>query len=173
MEFLHPAVHVACGSVIVALKSWQWIRQVAAPCNVATPERPPYCNSTSGFNFGHITAVSPHVILHQSAKFLSKSDHPRQKKMTSCRFSRWRISAILNFSQPIIGSLKSPCMTSFYRSSIDTIALNCLVFEFLWKSRFCILATDRQTNRQTNRWRSPSVRLSVCLSVCRQNTKTR
>ena len=115
---------------------------MAAPCNVATPERPPYCNSTSGFNFGHITAVSPHVILHQSAKFLSKSDHPRQKKMTSCRFSRWRISAILNFSQPSIGSLKSPCMTSFYRSSIDTIALNCLVFEFF------LYFGDRQADEQ-------------------------
>jgi len=37
--------------------------------------------------------------------------------------------------------LKSPCTTS-YRSSIDTIALNCLVFE---KSRFCIFS-DRQTD---------------------------
>ena len=66
--------------------------------------------------------------------------------MTSCRFSRWRISAILDFKDPIMGSLKSPCTTS-YRSSIDTIALNCLVF---WENRvFCILATHRQTNKQT------------------------
>ena len=42
--------------------------------------------------------------------------------------------------------LKTPCTTS-YRSSIDTIALNCLVF-----LENCILATDRQTNKQTNRW---------------------
>ena len=30
-------------------------------------KRPPYWNSTSGFNFDHIAAVD--VILHQSAKF--------------------------------------------------------------------------------------------------------
>jgi len=40
-------------------------------------------------------------------KILFKSDHPRQKKMTSCRFSRWRISAILDIRGPIMGSLKS------------------------------------------------------------------
>jgi len=44
---------------------------------------------------------SRHVILHQSAKFLSKLDHPQQKKITLCRFSRWRISAILDFRGPI------------------------------------------------------------------------
>jgi len=54
-----------------------------------------------------------------------------------------------------MGSLKSPCPTS-YKSSIDTIALNCLVFEKI--AFFCILATDktnRQTVRQTNRWTAP------------------
>ena len=56
----------------------------------------------------------------------------------------WRISAILDFRGPVMGSLKSPCATS-YRSSIATIALNCLVFEKIF---FFILATDRQTNRQ-------------------------
>jgi len=44
-----------------------------------------------------------------------------------------------------MGSLKSPCTTS-YRSSIETIALNCLVCEKI--ALFCILATDRQTNKQ-------------------------
>ena len=81
-------------------------------------------------------------------EILSKSDHPQQKKMTSCRFSRWRISAILDFRGPIMGSVKSPCTTS-YRSSIETIALNCLVF--FRKSRFCILATGRQTSKQTKK----------------------
>jgi len=63
---------------------------------------------------------SRHVILHQSAKF-----YPNRitlsKKMTSCRFSRCRISAILDFKGQIMGSLKRPCTTS-YRSSIETIA---------------------------------------------------
>jgi len=51
---------------------------------------------------------SRHVILHQSAKF-----HPNRttlsRKMMSCRFSRWRISAILDFRGPVMGFLKSPC----------------------------------------------------------------
>jgi len=52
-----------------------------------------------------------------------------------------------------MGSLKSPRTTS-YRSSRETIARNCLVFEKI--AFFCILATEKQTNkdtdRQTNRW---------------------
>jgi len=70
----------------VTLESWQWIRPVAASCNVTrssgimtlnspggstlqcgrwqrdgmslnSPKRPPYWNSTFGFDFGHISAV--------------------------------------------------------------------------------------------------------------------
>jgi len=97
-----------------------------------------------------ISTISPQLTCHSTpvCEILPKSDHGRQKKMTSCRFSRWRISAILDFRAPIMGSLKSPCTTS-YRSSTNTIALNCLVFEKI--ALFCILATDRQTNRQTDR----------------------
>jgi len=65
--------------------------------------------------------------------------------MAISRFSRWRISAILNFNGPIMGSLKSPCRTS-YRLSIETIALNCLVFE---KIEFSY-ALWRQTYGQTD-----------------------
>jgi len=146
--------------------------------------------SPSGFDFDHITAV---------IEILSKIGPPsaaRQKKMTSCQFSRWRISAILDFRDsirflwksqlqltkllsfpenrvftfwrqhprwrisiildfrgPVMGSLKSSCTTS-YRSSIQTIALNILVF-FIKYRFFCILATDRQTDKQTNRWTAP------------------
>ena len=77
-----------------------------------------------------ISTTSPQSTCRSApvSEILSKSDHPRQKKMTSCRFSRWRISAILDFRGPVIGSLKSPCTTS-YRSSIETIALKWLVFE--------------------------------------------
>ena len=77
------------------------------------PKRPPYWNSTRGSDFDHITAVD--MSSASVSDILSKSDHPRQKKMTSCRFSRWRIAAILYFKDPIMGSLKSPCTTS-YRS---------------------------------------------------------
>jgi len=44
-----------------------------------------------------------------------------------------------------MGSLKSPCMTS-YRSSIATIALNCLVFE-----KIAFFAFWRQTDKLTNK----------------------
>ena len=97
------------------------------------------------FPFPHITAVDMSFCT-SLCEILSKSDHPQQKKMT-CQFSRWRISAIFDFRGPIMGSLKSPFTTS-YRSSIETIALNCLVFERI--AFFCILATDRQTDGQTD-----------------------
>jgi len=86
------------------------------------------------------------------SEILSNSDHRRQKKITSCRFWRWRISAMLDFMGPIMGSLKSPCTTS-YRSSIETITLNCFVFEKI--AFFCIFG-DRQTKEQTNRWTAPT-----------------
>jgi len=112
----------------------------------------------------HITTVDMLFCTSLRNFMLSKSDHPQQKKMTSCRFSRWRISAILNFRGPIMGSLKSPCTTS-YRSSIESIALNCLVFE---KFAFCNVATDRQTNKQTdrqrNRWTRPSHEAALALA---------
>jgi len=51
------------------------------------------------YDFDHITAVD--MSFWTSLRiFLSKSDHLQQKKMTSCRFSRWRISAILDFMVP-------------------------------------------------------------------------
>ena len=85
-----------------------------------------------------------HVILHQSAKSYPNRTTLSRKKLTSCRFWRWWISAILDFRGPMIGSLKSPCTTS-YRSSIDTIAPTCLVFEKIAFLHF----GDRQT--QTNK----------------------
>ena len=109
-----------------------------------SPKRPPYWNSTSGFHFHTPPQSTCHSV--PVCEILSKSDHPLQKKMTSCRFSRRHISAILNFMGPIMGSLKSPCTTS-YRSSIETIAVNCLVFEKIVFLQF----GDRQTNKQTDR----------------------
>ena len=113
-----------------------------------SPKRPPCWNSTAGFDFDHITAVD--MSFCTSLRNFIEFGPPQQKKMTSCPFSRWRISAIFDFKGPIMGSLKSPCTTS-YRSSIDTIALNCLVFEKMAFLHF----GDRQTNGQTNRWTGP------------------
>jgi len=64
------------------------------------------------------------------------------------RYSRWPISAMLNFMGPTMGSLESPCKT-YNKPSVETIALNCIVFE---KIAFCvlILATDEQTDRRTD-----------------------
>ena len=53
----------------------------------------------------------------------------------------------MDFRRPIMGSLKCRCMTS-YRSSIETIALNCIVFEKIVFLQF--------GDRQTNRWARPS-----------------
>jgi len=66
--------------------------RIITPCNMAcssgivtlnSPKRPPYWNSTSGFNFDHITAVEMSYSAPVS-EILSKLDHPQQKKMTSC-----------------------------------------------------------------------------------------
>jgi len=139
MEFLHPVMwHVA-------LESWQWIHQVAAPCNVICGSGMtchwirPNVRHVGIIVLVSISTISPQSTYHSApvCEILSKSDHPRQKKMTSCRFSRWRISAILDFRGPIMGSLTCPCTTSC-RSSI---ALNCLVF---WENH--LFAFWRQTD---------------------------
>ena len=114
-----------------------------------SPTRPPYWNSTSDFDFDHIIAVD--MSFCTSLRNFIQIGHLQRTTMTSCRFSRWRISDILDFMGPIMGSLKSPCTTS-YRSSIDSIALNCSVFEKIAFLQF----GDRQTNRQTDRRIRPS-----------------
>jgi len=126
-----------CGST---LQCDTWLRD-DMPLN--SPKRPPYWNSTSGFDFDHITALD--MSFCTSLQNFIQIGPPSAEKITSYRFSIWRISAILDFRGPIMGSLISSC-TTFYRSSIETIALNCLVFEKI--AFFCILATDRQTDEQ-------------------------
>jgi len=122
VKWQHPAMWY------VALGSWHWIRQMAAPACGRwlwddMPLNSPNVRHIGILHLVSISTISPQSACHSApvCEILSKSDHPRQKKMTSCRFSRWRISAILDFRGPIMGSLKSPCAT-FYRSSIDTIA---------------------------------------------------
>ena len=90
-----------------------------------SPKRPPYWNSRYGFKFDRITTVD--MSFCTSLRNFIQIGPPSAEKMTSCRFLRWRISATLNFMGPIMGSLKSPCTTS-YRLSINIMALNCLVF---------------------------------------------
>jgi len=114
--------NVACGSGIMIMNSssgstLQCGRWLLDDMPLYSPKRLPYCNSTSGFNFDHITAVDRSFCT--SLRHFIQIGPPSAEKKWSCRFSRWRISAILDFRGPIIDSLKSPCMTS-YRSSIET-----------------------------------------------------
>jgi len=111
--------------------------------------------STSGFDFDHITAVD--MSFCTSLGNFVKIGPPSAKKWTSCRFSRWRISAILDYKGPITGSLKNPCTTS-YRSSIKAIALNCLR---LRKSQFLHFG-DRQTDKQPDKPMDKPIILSRC-----------
>jgi len=103
--------NVACGSGIVTVNlpsgstlqcdTWLWDDM---PLNA--PKRPPYWNSTSGFDFDHITAVD--MSFCTSLRNFIQIGPPPAEKITSCRFSRWRISANLDFRDPIMGSLKIP-----------------------------------------------------------------
>jgi len=168
----------------VALESWQWIHQVAQPCSVIRgsgmtcrwihPVAAP-CNVAGGSrmtwhgirpNVRHIRIlhlVSIFIISPESTSFCTSLRNfnqigpPSAEKMTSCRFSRWRISAILNFTDPLMGSLKRPCkqqskwiyirrtfrqMSQCADSSIDTTALNCLVFEKIALLHFGVKIQD-------------------------------
>ena len=92
---------------------------------VNSPKRPPYCNSTS---------VSISTNRRSLRHFIQIGPPSAEKKFK-----------MADFSGPVMGSLKRPC-TTCYRSSIATIARNCLLFEKI--ALFCILATDRQTDKQ-------------------------
>ena len=71
--------------------------------------------------------------------------------MAISQYSSWRVSAVLNFTDPIMGSFKSTCETS-YRLLIETLALNCLLFEKI--VFLCTHFGDRQTNRRTEPMRN-------------------
>ena len=70
-----------------------------------SPKRPLYWNSTSGFDFDHITTVD--MSFCTSLRNFIEIGPPSAEKMTSCLFWRWRISAILYFRDSIMGSLKA------------------------------------------------------------------
>ena len=87
-KWQHPAMwHVALGS-------WNWIRQVAAPCSVAGDSGMtrhwirPNVGCIWILHLVSISTASPQSTCHFApvCEIVSKSDHPRQKKMTSCRF---------------------------------------------------------------------------------------
>jgi len=103
----------------VALESWHWIRQVAAPYSVAGGSGMtcqwirPNVRHIVILHLVSISTTSPKSICQYAtvSDILCKSDYTRQKKMTLCPFSLWRMSAILDFRDPIMGSLKSAITT--------------------------------------------------------------
>ena len=152
-KWQHPAMwHVA-------LESWHRIRQVAAPCSVAGGSR--MTRHWIRPNVRHIgilhllsifSTTSSQSTCHSApvSEILSKSDHPREKKMTSCRFSRWRISAILDFRRPVMvlwkAHVRLPIGRHRHRSS------KLLTF---WENRVFLHFGDRHAGKQTNRWTGP------------------
>jgi len=113
----------------------KWFHHMAAPCNV-----------TGGWGMT-CYGIPPNVchvgILHL-VSILTISSQSRCHSAWVCeiQIGRHVRSAILNFRGQMMGCLKSPC-----RSSIKTIALNCIVFV-----KIVFFAFLQQTDRLTNRW---------------------
>ena len=164
-RWLHPAIwHVA-------LESWQWIHRVVAPCNVIRGSgmtchwiRPNVRHirilHTSGFDFDHITAVDMSFCTSHRNFIQIGPPWAEKNDVMSCH-SRLRISAILDFSVPLWVRWKAHVRLPIGRQQIVLIA------EFLRQSRFCILATDRQTNKQTDRRTDGQHRSTKPLSLSR------
>ena len=93
------------------------------------------------------------LTLHQSAKIYPNWTTLGRKNDVMSIFKMADLSH-LGFYGSNNGFLKCPCTTSC-RSSIDTIALNCLVFEKIAFLYFDDRQTNKQTNKLTNRWRAP------------------
>jgi len=107
-----------------------------------SPKRPPYWNFTSGFDFDHITAVD--MLCCTSLQNFIQTGPPSAEKIDVMLIFKMADLSHLGFYGSNNGSLKISCTTS-YRSSIETIALNCLVFE---KIAFFLYFGDRQTDGQ-------------------------
>jgi len=127
----------------VALWSWYWIRQVAAPTMWQVALGWPameFVQTSAILEFYIWFRVWPYhrSRCHSVASLrnLIQIRPPSAEKMTSCRFSRWRISAIL-------GSLKSPCTTSYRHIVNRDYSSKLLSF---WENR--VFANWRQTDRQ-------------------------
>ena len=149
MKLLHPAMWY------VALESWQWIHQVAAPCNVIRGSgmtcdgiRP----NVRRIGILHIwfrfwpCHRSRHIIMPQCSKFYLSRTTLSRKKWRHVDFQdgggaepSWILGVQYN------GFFEKP-MTTFYMVNRHHSS-KLLSF---WENRvFCILATDRQTNRWT------------------------
>ena len=91
-----------------------------------------------------IETIALTCLVFEKIAFCSLASRSKMADLSHLRFygsNNW----FFQMTFAIMGSLKSPFTTSC-RSSINTIALSCLVFEKI--SFFCILATDRQTDER-------------------------
>ena len=136
-----------CGTIMISpsgstLQCGRWLWG-DMPLNL--PKRPPHWDSTSGFDFDHITAVDMSFCT-SLRNFIQIGPPSAEKNNVMSIFKMADLSHLGFYGSNNGFFLKSPCAT-FCRSSIDTIALNCLVF---LKNRFFLHFGDRQTNRQTN-----------------------
>ena len=181
MEFLHPAMwhdhdidfvrwlHPAMWHV--AVESWQALGWHA----IEFAQTSAILEFYIWFRFRPYHC-SRHVILHHLRNFIQidpiwiKSTNLGRKIWRHVDFQDGGSQDILDFRGPLMGSLKSPCTTS-YRSSIDTVALNCLVFEKIalfvfWRQ------TDRQTKEQmdsTDAWSRSRCRERWLNKMCKRN----
>ena len=150
--------NMADGMWHVALESWQWIHQAAAPCNVIwddmplnSPKRPPYWNSTSGFHFH----TSPQSTCTSLRNFIQIG--PPSAKNDVMSIFKMADLCHLEFLGSNNGFFEKP-MYDFLWVVNNDHSSKLLSF---WENRFLAFwrQTDRQTNRQpnrrTNRWTAP------------------
>jgi len=133
---------VACGCGIVTVNSpsgstlqsdtWLWDDM---PLN--SPRRPAYWNSTSGFDFDHITAVDMSFCT-SFRNFIRIGPSSAEKNDVISIFKMADLSH-LGFSGSNIGFFEKP-----------NYNLGLPLLSFPENRVFCILATDRQTNKQTD-----------------------
>jgi len=170
MEFLHPAMwhdH----------ESWQWIHQVAAPCNVIrgsgiitlnSPDsnnlhcsrwlwddmllnsliRTPYWNSTSGIDFDHIIAVD--MSFCTSLDNFIRIRPPLAEKNDVMSILKMADLSHLGVYGSHNGFFENPNYITSYRSSHSS------KLHSFWENRV-FFPFWRQTNKQTNRqrWTAP------------------
>jgi len=151
MELFHRAMwHVA-------VESWQWIHQVAAPCNLARGSRMTWHWIRP--NIRHIgilfpvsiSTISPQSTCHSAPVYeiLSKSDAPWQKNDVVSIFEMANLRH-LRFYGSNNGFFEKP-MYNFVQVVNRDCSSELLSF---WENR--VFAFWRQTDRRTHRWTGPT-----------------
>jgi len=92
-----------------------------------SPKRPPYWISTSGFDFDHITAVDMSFCT-SLRNFIQIGPLSAEKNGVMSIFNMADLTH-LGFYGSNNGFVEKPNYIISYKSSINTIALNCFVFE--------------------------------------------